>query len=241
MLGAFAILGIACRLSTSLLLMLAISKDQRPQQDKLPSSPYKEYSFPNQPKLQNAIDMYKEGYQELQNGKYNDACDTFMTGIFMGRSTVQNLLLNEEDNHEEEKDNTSQVALDWLISSYILCCCARIANNDYTKARADAWAACSYSQGSSGMVYINPNTTLQALLCMLVVCENSDDTIGELQTLKSIKPLLVDADSDNDGEKQQQATLRVTNDVILSSPTLTSMDILQERIQQLEDELFSKK
>ena len=232
MLGAFAILGIACRLSTSLLLMLAISKDQRPQQDKLPSSPYKEYSFPNQPKLQNAIDMYKEGYQELQNGKYNDACDTFMTGIFMGRSTVQNLLLNEEDNHEEEKDNTSQVALDWLISSYILCCCARIANNDYTKARADAWAACSYSQGNAGTL---PSTTLQALLCMLLVCENSDDNIGELQTLRSIQPMY---EQDDDGE-QRKLALTINDAIVLSSPTLASVDILQERIQQLEDELFS--
>lgn len=44
-------------------------------------------------------------------------------------------------------------------------------------ARSDAWAACSFSN----------NENVDALLCMLIVCELQEDTMGELQTLKSIE------------------------------------------------------
>ena len=191
------------------------------------------YNFQN-PRLQGAIEMYNEGLNLFQNGNYDDAIDTFMTGIFSGRSTVQKLV--EEEQHEQQESNKDdsdndvdnpQEALDWLVTSYIMCCRSRILKDgDYTKARADAWAACSYSQ----------NMNLGALTMMLVVCENTDDKIGELQTLKTIKQTILD-----DTMELSLPSVAVTKEEKFTSASLASIEKLQERIQELDDELFPKK
>lgn len=136
------------------------------------------FSFQNE-KLQNAARLYDEAEELASNGEWDEACAVYMQGIFMGRKIVQNLL-QDDSNCNNDNSDEAQLALDWMVSSYLECSRARIKMEDWEKARSDAWAACSYSD----------NKNLEVLLCMLHVCESTDDLFGELQTLKSIQTLL---------------------------------------------------
>ena len=138
------------------------------------------YSFRDE-KLKGALSYYQEAQELAVQGEYQEACEVYMLGIFMGRKSVQRLL-------EEEESKEGEHALDWLVSSYMACCQARIHLEDWNAARSDAWAACSYSQSQN----------LKALECMLMVCEKTDDCLGELQTLKSIQQLILQTSSMED-------------------------------------------
>jgi hypothetical protein len=134
------------------------------------------YSFQDE-RLKGALELCEEAQQLANDGKYRDACDTYMQGIFMGRKSVQRL---QENNDDDDDDDDPTEALDWLVSSHAACGEARIRLGDWQTARSDLWAACTYSQ----------NTNLQSLKSMLTVCKNTDDSFGELRTLNSIRDLL---------------------------------------------------
>ena len=140
----------------------------------LSSPSYQDFSFQDA-RLQLALEFYKEGQQSLVEEKYRDACDAFMTGVFSGRRVVEEL---QASGANEE----SATAMSWLITSYMECAKARMKLGDWQTARSDAWAACMFSQ----------NQNLDALKCMLTVCENTNDLFGQLSTLKAILPLLVE-------------------------------------------------
>jgi hypothetical protein len=141
------------------------------------SSGTNKYSFQDE-RLQGALELYKEGQQLTVEGNYQEACDVFMLGIFMGRKTVQSLLQQGGQDDGSSEDDP-QLALDWMISSYLACAEAHIQIGDWQTARADAWAACTYSQ----------NSNRQALEIMLTVCEKTDDALGQFSALKSILEL----------------------------------------------------
>jgi hypothetical protein len=163
-------------------------------------------------RLQMAVDVNRDAQQLVTDGKHKEACQEFMSGISIGRTAVQRL---QERHGEGESDaDNPELALDWLVSSYISLFRARVEVGDWEKARADAWAACSYS------LYKN----LEALYCMLSVCENTEDKIGELQTLKSIISASSSIqESYSDGDANRMST-----------------DEVHERIRLLEKELESK-
>jgi hypothetical protein len=153
------------------------------------------YSFQDK-RLQGALELYKEGQQLTSEGNYQEACDVFMLGIFSGRKTVQSLLENTNGGESNSGDDDDpQLALDWMVSSYLACAEAHIQIGDWQTARADAWAACTYSQ----------NSNLQALEMMLTVCEKTDDALGQHSALKSILELSKST-TEADGMIQQQIT-----------------------------------
>jgi len=67
------------------------------------------------------------------------------------------------------------------------------------------------------------NSSLEALHCMLLVCKNGDDMIGELQTLRWIETVLQSSGS--------QST---------EVDGIESLHEIQERIQVLEKEMELK-
>jgi hypothetical protein len=133
--------------------------------------------------LQIALESYEEGNSLCLEEKYRTACNAYMNGILVGRKSVQRLVENYSSDGDKEDD--PEAALDWLVSSYLKCAKARMEMKDWQTARADAWAACSYTQ----------NTNLEALTCMLSICEATNDQLGQIQTLKSILPLVSAAPS----------------------------------------------
>ena len=157
------------------------------------------YSFQDE-RLKTAAELLQKGEELAIEGNFHEACDFFSQGIYMGRRAAQQIAA-------DSKNKDSENAMDWLISSYVASANARIELSDWQKARSDAWAACTFSQ----------NTYLPALWCMLTICENSDDTFGQLSTLKSMLPLVSD-----------------------ESQTETSMEDVEERIALIEAQLETK-
>jgi hypothetical protein len=162
------------------------------------SSGTKNYSFQDE-RLQGALELYKEGQQLSIEGNYEEACDVFMLGIFSGRKTVQSLLENTTtgESSRGDDDDDPQIALDWMVSSYLACAEAHIQIGDWQTARADAWAACTYSQ----------NSNRQALQMMLTVCEKTDDALGQHSALKSILELSESTRTEADGIQQRITAL----------------------------------
>eukprot|EP00980_Cylindrotheca_fusiformis_P007429 scaffold1530_cov98-Cylindrotheca_fusiformis.AAC.5 len=176
----------------------------------LAASPPSEFAFQDS-RLQMAVDICHEAQQLATEGKHKEACAEFMSGISIGRSVVQKL---QEENSPAE-DNP-ELALEWLVASFLAMFRARVQVGDWDSARADAWAACNYSQ------YRN----LEALYCMLTVCEHTDDKIGELQTLKSIVEAIKAASS-----KVGSPDANVAED-------RNNVDKIHERIRLLEKDLL---
>lgn len=177
-----------------------------------------QYSFQDA-SLKIAADAYRDAQQLASEGKHKEACDEFMSGIFIGRSTVQKLFDQKQgggDPDDQLQDETDD-AIDWLISSYISLFKARIAMNDWTTARADAWAACNYSM----------NENLEALYCMLLVCKRTNDAIGEIQTLRLVSALQSDPST-------------AQSEIWIDGIEVMTTDEIDERIQVLEEKLSSK-
>jgi len=149
------------------------------------AAPSSKYSFQNE-RLQNAAQLYDEGQELTNKGEFKEACDVYMQGIFLGRKIVQGLLEDNQDQDTGDDTDDAELALDWVVSSYVACSKARIELGDWNTARSDAWAACTYSN----------NKNLEALNCMVAVCENTNDLMGQLQTLKLIYQLISSSSSD---------------------------------------------
>jgi hypothetical protein len=185
------------------------------------------YSFHNK-QLQGALEIYHEAQGLANEGKHKEACDSYMTAIFWGRSTVQQLQpssenSNNNNNTVEEKDlDDPKVALDWLVSSYRECCHCHMALEDWATARADAWAACSYSQ----------NANLPALESMWQICQMTEDLLGEFQTLILIRPVLQ--------QQQQQKRIGSSAASALSPSSSLSLETIEERIQAVTEQLEQK-
>lgn len=174
----------------------------------LAASPNHKFAFQDA-RLQMAVDIFYEAQDLVTDGKHKEACEEFMSGISIGRSIVQRL----QDTQDGQKNTDSpESALDWLVLSYISMFRARVEIGDWETARADAWAACNYS------MYMN----IEALYCMLSVCQNTDDKIGELQTLKSILAASTvsnssrtkDSNVDSEGDGTNQMTIEEVHDRI---------------------------
>ena len=65
---------------------------------------------------------------------------------------------------------------------------------------------------------------------MLTICENTNDRMGELQTLKSMLPLLVQVLADDEKENDLQTTTMYQQ----------QQQTIQERVAKLEEELERK-
>ena len=65
---------------------------------------------------------------------------------------------------------------------------------------------------------------------MLTICENTNDRMGELQTLKSMLPLLVQVLADDENENDLQTTTMYQQ----------QQQTIQERVAKLEEELERK-
>ena len=147
--------------------------------------------------------LFDEATSLIDQKEYKGACDVCMQGIFTGRKIVQQIMENQ---NEEEDD--PRLAMDWIVQSYLACGKARIELEDWNTARSDAWAACTYSQ----------NENIETLECMLNVCENTNDTLGELQTLKLILEIL-------------------EGDTTLKEQSSMTLQDVQDRISALDDKL----
>jgi hypothetical protein len=181
------------------------------------AAPSSKYSFNNE-RLQNAAQLYDEAQELTNKGEIREACAVYMQGIFMGRKIVQGLLEDNPDQDTGDDTDDAGLALDWMVSSYVACCKARIELGDWNTARSDAWAACTYSN------YKN----LEALNCMVDVCENTNDLMGELQALKMIYQLISSSSSDVNVETAK-----------LSREQLSVEDV-QFRMSNIEEQLEQK-
>jgi hypothetical protein len=181
------------------------------------AAPSSKYSFNNE-RLQNAVQLYDEAQELTNKGGFREACAVYMQGIFMGRKIVQGLLEDNPDQDTGDDTDDAGLAMDWMVSSYAACCKARIELGDWNTARSDAWAACTYSN------YKN----LEALNCMVAVCENTNDLMGELQALKMIYQLISSSSSDVNVETAK-----------LSREQLSVEDV-QFRMSNIEEQLEQK-
>lgn len=162
-------------------------------------------------RLQQAADCLQEGQEMAIRGEYQEARDTIMAGVFSGRKIVEKLQQMKEDQAPE----VSSKALEWLISSYICCSKARIEMCDWDKARSDAWAACTFSQ----------NTNVDALDCMLQVCEKTSDLFGQLTTLKSMEKVLhLPVGMEENGKDQRLSIVEVRQKISQVEKTLAPED-----------------
>lgn len=169
------------------------------------------YSFQDS-RLRLAVEICHDAKQ-LPSPK--DACDEFMSGIVIGRSIVQKLQENKlQGNDIDDNDDDPDLALDWLVSCYIELFNSRVKLNDWETARKDAWAACMYSM----------YTNIEALECMLTVCTNTNDSIGELQTLKQILAAY--------------STTTTSSGSGGGTSTTMTLEEIEKRIQVLEKDLF---
>jgi hypothetical protein len=177
----------------------------------------KDYSFKD-PRLQLAVEVCRDAQQLALEGETKEACNEFISGIMMGRSTVQRLIEEKQEDSTDLSEDDSEKALDWLVSSYISVFKARITLEDWDTARADAWAACNYSM----------NTNLEALYCMLLVCRETEDPLGEIQTLRLILSVPVSSQSS------------FSEYFLVDKIKMMTTDEIQEQIQVLEKILAGK-
>ena len=144
------------------------------------------FLFQNE-RLQKAVTLYEEANELSSQNKLEDACYVYMQGIFTGRNAVRDLVENQDSKNDMDDP---QLALEWIVASYLSRSRNHIELGDWNMARSDAWAACSYSQ----------NQNLEALKCMLTVCQQTEDLFNELQTLKLILQLLVSLGDDDEDQ-----------------------------------------
>ena len=167
------------------------------------------FTFQNE-RLQQAVTLYEEAKELSSRKQYEDACYVYMQGIFIGRNIVKDLVQNQESGQEHSEDDP-QLALEWIVASYLSRSKINIELGDWTTARSDAWAACSYSQ----------NQNLEALDCMLTVCQQTNDLFNELQTLNLILLLLRSDDVKRPSYK-------------------FAVDTVQQKIMEVEEKLEEK-
>ena len=166
-------------------------------------------------RLQKAVTLYEEANELSSQKQLEDASYCYMQGIFLGRKAVQELVQNQESKQRDGggcEDDDPQLALEWMVASYLSCSKIHIELEDWNTARSDAWAACSYSQ----------NENLEALECMLTVCQQTNDMFNELQTLNLILQLL-----------------RSGGDTSVVANKFT-LDNVQEQIMEVEEKLEEK-
>lgn len=174
--------------------------------------------------LQMAVEIFNEAQTMVRDGNHQKACEEFQSALFIGRKVVQKL----QESEDESTDDDPRLALEWLIASYLSMFQCRVALGDWNKARADAWAACNYAQygpngsfGGDGMDAQSFQLELAALSAMWIVCQNTNDTINEWQTLQSLQKLLK-------LPFPEKAGISITREQV------------EERIQILADELEAK-
>jgi hypothetical protein len=182
----------------------------------------KDFSFENE-RLKGALELYKEGQLLVAKGDYEGACDAIMAGVFSGRKLVERM--QQEDSSSPE----SAKALEWLVASYVTCAEARSTLGDWDKARGDAWAACMISR----------NTSLDALHCMLQVCESTDDLFGQLSVLKSIEACLLEKGLTSSKDPENGRPKITATPGVVSEDRSSLKDIIR-RISQVEAALELK-
>ena len=93
----------------------------------LASSSSKPFSFQNE-RLQNAVNLFYEAEPLIQEDP-KEAAYLMMQGILSGRKIVQQLV-------EEEDGDDAQLAMEWIVASYLRCSEARLLLQDYDTARS---------------------------------------------------------------------------------------------------------
>jgi hypothetical protein len=131
--------------------------------------------------LQVALKAFHKGNELAQQGDYKAAASFLRQGIYMGRPIVLELQQHQRRQEavqvavEDDEDN-AHLALEWLAQSYVASSQAHLKLGDIDAARADAWGACLVSN----------NQSRAGLECMLQVCSETGDSIGELSSLKML-------------------------------------------------------
>ncbi|KAL3933404.1 MAG: hypothetical protein SGBAC_010417 [Bacillariaceae sp.] len=187
--------------------------------------------------LQMAVDIFNEAKALRNDGNHKEACEEYQSAIMIGRKVVQKRQENAADDDDYDDSSAAsaddpRLALEWLICSYLAMFQSRVKLGDWSKARADAWAACNYAQyspngslGGDGMDAKSFRLEQMVLSAMWMVCQNTGDKLNEWQTLQSLKRLLKlpfpekVVNNDNDGITRKQ---------------------VEERIKELQDELEAK-
>lgn len=125
-------------------------------------------------RLQFGYDAADEARNFLAEEQYKEAAQSFADAFNLGRKPA--LALQELD----YASDLQQESLQWLID---VCCESSLLHLDHLKdadsARADAWAACVFSQYQSR----------KPLECMMKVCQEGEDLFGEFQTCQQMLSL----------------------------------------------------
>ena len=133
---------------------------------------------PNVEQLTLRLEMSYEATDEARglvaDQKYTEASHAYADALNLGRKSA--LAFQEIP---EDTDHRSQ-ALQWLVDVFCESCRLNLDHLDnVATARADAWAACMFSQYQ----------LMAPLMCMKQVCAQDEDWIGELQMCQSLLKL----------------------------------------------------
>ena len=133
---------------------------------------------PNVEQLKLRLEMSYEATDEARglvvDQKYTEASQAYADALNLGRKSA--LVFQELP---EDTEDRSQ-ALQWLVDVFCESCRLNLDHlENVATARADAWAACMFSQYQ----------TMEPLMCMKRVCARDEDWIGELQMCQSLLKL----------------------------------------------------
>ena len=127
-------------------------------------------------RLQMGYDATAEARQAMEQQDYTTAAASLTDALNLGRKpalALHEIMSNDSDN---KIDNDGE-ALTWLVD---VCCSLAELNlhhlNNAMQARADAWAACLFSE----------YTQRRPLELMKAVCVQQEDLLGELQACKQL-------------------------------------------------------
>ena len=152
-------------------------------------------------RLQMGYDGTEEARGLVAQEKYAQASRTYADALNLGRKSAlawQEIMIpssEDDDNNNTENDQDRQQALQWLVEVFCESCRLNMDHlGDLATARADAWAACMFSQYQ----------WRQPLECMKQVCERDEDWLGELQMCQSLLQLEEDELSEEQRDQLSQ-------------------------------------
>lgn len=126
-------------------------------------------------RLEMSYEATDEARGLVANQKYTEASQAYADALNLGRKSA----LAWQEIPEDDTEHRSR-ALQWLVDVFCESCRLNLDHLDnVATARADAWAACMFSQYQ----------WMEPLLCMKQVCAQDEDWIGELQMCQSLLKL----------------------------------------------------
>jgi len=160
-------------------------------------------------RLQMGYDATKDARSMISAAKYEDASRSYADALNFGRKPA--LALQELQSipdvdscsvSVEQFEAERHQAMKWLVDVFCESCQLHLNHlDDPAAARANAWAACIFSQYQAR----------QPLVLMKQVCQQDQDLLGEMQMCQALIKLpiadLSSSSSDDDGSTENRETL----------------------------------